>query len=149
MLSPTHPGIGIAAALCIAVLPSLAHLLHQKVDQEADDETRDWLDNMMSNSVSAKKAAGPAAAAAAASAALVEKHRALQRRDHADSRAMRKTLILRTGTADSPFEACASGPCAPLTAWNGRPVQCHREGCIMGRRMQCATEEEGIQNSWW
>ncbi|KAK9915025.1 hypothetical protein WJX75_003738 [Coccomyxa subellipsoidea] len=81
------------------------HVLHKlQMDQEADDETKDWLDNMMSNSVSVKKGSGLVAASKLSGA-----HKSLQRREHADNRAMRKTLILRTGTTDMTEEGSEEG----------------------------------------
>ncbi len=94
------------------------------MDQEADDETKDWLDNMMSNSVSAKKGQGMAAASQ-----LREAHKSLQRRELADSRAMRKTLILKTATADmDEARPCLithtrSVPCRAAQAWHLMPTE--------------------------
>ena len=78
-------------------------VLSMQMDQEADDETKDWLDNMMSNSVSVKKGSGLVAASKLSGA-----HKSLQRREHADNRAMRKTLILRTGTTDMTEEVLSA-----------------------------------------
>lgn len=72
--------------------------------QEADEETQNWLDNMMSNTVAAKTAS-------ASGADLVSSPgTARPPRPKPGDRAMRKTLIMRTGTSD----AVRSLPC-PLS----------------------------------
>lgn len=73
-----------------------------QADQEADDETKDWLDNMMSNSVSVKKWSG-----LPDKPPLSETHKSLLRRQQFENRAMRKTLILKTGTPDITEEVSA------------------------------------------
>ncbi len=65
-----------------------------QVGQEADEETQNWLDNMMSNTVVAKTPSG-------AGGDLVSSLGALRApKPKPGDRAMRKTLIMRTGTSE-------------------------------------------------
>ena len=62
--------------------------------QEADEETQNWLDSMMSNKVAAKASSG-------AGGDLVSSLGALRApKPRPEDRAMRKTLIMRTGTSE-------------------------------------------------
>ena len=81
-----------------------------QMGQEADEETQNWLDNMMSNTVTAKTSFG-------LGGDLVTTPSALRTpKPKTGDRAMRKTLILRTGTSEvsqqllAPSNACLQTP---------------------------------------
>ncbi len=65
-----------------------------QVGQEADEETQNWLDNMMSNTVAAKTPSGTGGDLVSSPGAV----RAPKPKP--GDRAMRKTLIMRTGTSE-------------------------------------------------
>ena len=62
-----------------------------QIGQQADEETQNWLDNMMSNTVNAKANSGSGTDLVSSSKTPKPKP---------GDRAMRKTLIMRTGTSE-------------------------------------------------
>jgi hypothetical protein len=60
--------------------------------EDQDDETQDWLNNMMNNVVSTRKWSGLGPGMGTARKSILQP-------PHLD-RAMRKTMIMRTGTGD-------------------------------------------------
>ena len=77
-----------------------------QIGQEADEETQNWLDNMMSNTVAAKANAGTGDLVSSPSAMRTS-------RPKPGDRAMRKTLIMRTGTS----EVCQQGSIPSIPTW--------------------------------
>ena len=65
-----------------------------QVGQEADEETQNWLDNMMSNTVVAKASSGTGGDLVSSLSAVRSP------KPKPGDRAMRKTLIMRTGTSE-------------------------------------------------
>ena len=65
-----------------------------QVGQEADEETQNWLDNMMSNTVAAKVPSGTGGDL------ISSLSTAKSSKPKPGDRAMRKTLIMRTGTSE-------------------------------------------------